>query len=124
MRNILKELKIKSVRLMTNNPRKINVLTELGVKVTGRVPCMIQGGEHNKGYLEAKTKRMEHVSLRAQPRRKRSDAVSACPRALISVSPPNPTSSPTRPRTIAPPPIQMIDEGYYSADDSAAPASA
>ena len=61
MRNILKELGVRSVRLMTNNPRKINVLTELGVNVSGRIPCMIQAGQHNKGYLEAKTKRMEHM---------------------------------------------------------------
>jgi GTP cyclohydrolase II len=61
VRNILKELGVKSVRLMTNNPRKINVLTDLGVKVNGRVPCQIQAGTHNKGYLEAKTKRMEHM---------------------------------------------------------------
>ncbi|GBF97543.1 GTP cyclohydrolase [Raphidocelis subcapitata] len=65
VRNILKELGVKSVRLMTNNPRKISELTELGVKVTGRVPCQIQAGMHNKarggGYLEAKTRRMEHM---------------------------------------------------------------
>ncbi|KAI8466855.1 MAG: GTP cyclohydrolase II-domain-containing protein [Monoraphidium minutum] len=61
VRNILKELNVKSVKLMTNNPRKINVLTELGVKVTGRIPCQIQAGDHNKGYLEAKTKRMDHM---------------------------------------------------------------
>jgi GTP cyclohydrolase II len=42
VRNILKELRVKSVRLMTNNPRKISELTELGVKVNGRVPCQIQ----------------------------------------------------------------------------------
>ncbi|KAI8467407.1 MAG: GTP cyclohydrolase II-domain-containing protein [Monoraphidium minutum] len=61
VRNILKELNVKSVRLMTNNPRKMSELTELGVKVTGRVPCQIQAGDHNKGYLEAKTKRMDHM---------------------------------------------------------------
>ncbi|KIZ07919.1 GTP cyclohydrolase II [Monoraphidium neglectum] len=61
VRNILAELGVKSVRLMTNNPRKINVLTALGVKVTGRVPCQIQAGNHNKGYLEAKTMRMDHM---------------------------------------------------------------
>ena len=60
VRNILKELGVRSVRLMTNNPRKINVLTELGVKVAGRIPVQIQAGDHNKGYLEAKATRMAH----------------------------------------------------------------
>ena len=48
VRNILKELNVKSVRLMTNNPRKINELGDLGVKVTGRIPCQIQAGDFNK----------------------------------------------------------------------------
>ena len=61
VRNILKELGVRSVRLMTNNPRKIRVLAELGVKVTGRVACQVQAGAHNKGYLEAKAQRMAHM---------------------------------------------------------------
>ncbi|KIZ05210.1 hypothetical protein MNEG_2749 [Monoraphidium neglectum] len=61
VRNILREMGIKSVRLMTNNPRKTRLLTELGVKVTDRIPIQIKAGDHNKGYLEAKTKRMDHI---------------------------------------------------------------
>lgn len=61
VRNILKELNVKSVRLMTNNPRKMRILTELGVKVTDRIPIQVQAGQHNQGYLEAKTKRMSHL---------------------------------------------------------------
>jgi GTP cyclohydrolase II len=48
VRNILAELGVKSVRLMTNNPRKISELTQLGVNVTGRLPCQIQAGTYNK----------------------------------------------------------------------------
>jgi GTP cyclohydrolase II len=48
VRNILRDLGVKSIRLMTNNPRKISVLTELGVKVTDRIPIQIEAGEHNK----------------------------------------------------------------------------
>lgn len=61
VRNILNELGVKSIRLMTNNPRKINELTELGVKVNGRIPCQIQAGDKNRGYLQAKSQRMEHM---------------------------------------------------------------
>jgi hypothetical protein len=48
VRNILREMGIKSVRLMTNNPRKTRLLTELGVKVTDRIPIQIKAGDHNK----------------------------------------------------------------------------
>lgn len=34
--------------LQTNNPRKLNVLNTLGVKVVGRIPCAVQGGEYNQ----------------------------------------------------------------------------
>ncbi len=32
----------------TNNPRKINVLTQLGIKVTGRIPCLVEAGKYNQ----------------------------------------------------------------------------
>mmetsp|Transcript_14801 Transcript_14801/g.20443 ORF Transcript_14801/g.20443 Transcript_14801/m.20443 type:complete len:283 (-) Transcript_14801:244-1092(-) len=59
--NMLLDLNIKSIRLMTNNPRKIEKLTALGVIVTGRIPCLIEGNEHSSGYLEAKADRMRHM---------------------------------------------------------------
>lgn len=34
--------------LQTNNPRKLDVLTQLGVNITGRIPCQVQAGEFNK----------------------------------------------------------------------------
>lgn len=45
----------------TNNPRKISELTQLGVEVTGRVPCIVQAGVYNEGYLSAKQDRMAHM---------------------------------------------------------------
>lgn len=32
----------------TNNPRKMDVLTQLGVKITGRIPCQVQAGQYNE----------------------------------------------------------------------------
>jgi len=32
----------------TNNPRKLDVLTQLGVKITGRIPCQVQAGQYNE----------------------------------------------------------------------------
>lgn len=52
---------IKSIKLMTNNPRKIRVLSSLGVQVDGRIPCIVAANEVNKGYLATKENRMEHL---------------------------------------------------------------
>ncbi|POM74069.1 GTP cyclohydrolase II [Phytophthora palmivora] len=58
---ILKDLGIQSIRLLTNNPRKIRLLSQLGITVEGRLPVVIKGGEFSQGYLTAKAKRMAHL---------------------------------------------------------------
>ncbi|RLN51249.1 hypothetical protein BBJ29_009882 [Phytophthora kernoviae] len=58
---ILKDLGIHSIRLLTNNPRKIRLLSQLGVTVEGRLPVVIKGGEYSEGYLTAKAVRMAHL---------------------------------------------------------------
>ena len=40
--------------MQTNNPRKIQELEELGVDVTGRIPCIVESQELNMGYLATK----------------------------------------------------------------------
>lgn len=47
--------------LQTNNPRKIETLESLGVKVTKRIPCIVTAQKHNLGYLSAKKSRMRHL---------------------------------------------------------------
>ena len=49
------------MRLITNNPRKINLLTSLGVEVESRIPSIVGANPVNKGYLEAKETRMDHL---------------------------------------------------------------
>ncbi|GAX80850.1 hypothetical protein CEUSTIGMA_g8285.t1 [Chlamydomonas eustigma] len=61
VRNILADLGIKSIRLITNNPRKINKLRGLGINITGRIPSIVEAGEHNQGYLDTKRERMDHM---------------------------------------------------------------
>jgi GTP cyclohydrolase II len=61
VRNIIADLGITSVRLITNNPRKINLLTSLGVEVESRIPSIVGANPVNKGYLEAKETRMDHL---------------------------------------------------------------
>lgn len=52
--HMLHSLKVQSIRLMTNNPRKIDQLTQHGVQVNERIPHILPGNEHNRFYLETK----------------------------------------------------------------------
>jgi GTP cyclohydrolase II len=54
-------LHMKSVRLMTNNPRKINGLTSLGVRVSGRIPLVIPPNDYNRFYLQTKATKSGHL---------------------------------------------------------------
>ena len=58
--HMLHSLKVRSIRLLTNNPRKVNDLSALGVKVAGRQPHVIPPNEHNRFYLETKASRSGH----------------------------------------------------------------
>jgi GTP cyclohydrolase II len=53
--DILKALKIKSVKLITNNPKKVAGLCESGVNVTDRISVAITPNVYNKKYLDTKT---------------------------------------------------------------------
>ncbi|MEW1888434.1 MULTISPECIES: bifunctional 3,4-dihydroxy-2-butanone-4-phosphate synthase/GTP cyclohydrolase II [unclassified Streptomyces] len=57
---ILADLGVRSLRLMTNNPDKTAALTRHGLTVTGREPMPVQAGEHNLRYLRTKRDRMGH----------------------------------------------------------------
>ncbi|WP_432105320.1 bifunctional 3,4-dihydroxy-2-butanone-4-phosphate synthase/GTP cyclohydrolase II [Streptomyces sp. bgisy091] len=57
---ILRDLGVRSLRLMTNNPDKTAALVRHGLKVTGREPMPVQAGEHNLRYLRTKRDRMGH----------------------------------------------------------------
>jgi GTP cyclohydrolase II len=58
--HMLDSLKIKSIQLMTNNPRKIQNLTENGVAVTGRIPVIIPPNPYNEFYLKTKAEKSDH----------------------------------------------------------------
>ena len=61
--DILKELGISRLRLMTNNPRKLNAITEAGVTVVERVPIECGRNPHNEGYLMTKADKLGHLLL-------------------------------------------------------------
>jgi len=57
---MLTDLGVRSLRLMTNNPAKMNALVRHGLAVTSREPVPVQAGEHNLRYLRTKRDRMGH----------------------------------------------------------------
>jgi 3,4-dihydroxy 2-butanone 4-phosphate synthase/GTP cyclohydrolase II len=58
---ILVDLGITSMRLITNNPRKIVGLEGYGLKITDRVPLITCANPHNKNYLKAKKEKLNHM---------------------------------------------------------------
>lgn len=58
---ILDDLGASRIRLITNNPDKVNQLTEHGITVVEQVPQIVSVGENNRGYLGAKRDRMGHL---------------------------------------------------------------
>ena len=58
---ILKDLGLTKLRLMTNNPGKISGLEEWGIEITERVPILISPNEYNSRYLTTKEQRMGHM---------------------------------------------------------------
>jgi 3,4-dihydroxy 2-butanone 4-phosphate synthase/GTP cyclohydrolase II len=59
--SILRDLGIKSVRLMSNNPAKIDALEMAGISVTEYVPIIVGQENENMGYLETKREKMGHI---------------------------------------------------------------
>ena len=58
---MLSLLGVRSVRLMTNNPEKVEQLGRAGTIVEARVPIVIPPNPHSAGYLVAKRERMNHL---------------------------------------------------------------
>ncbi len=57
---ILSELGLSTIQLLTNNPRKVVGLEGYGLTVTKRVPIVMKANVHNKKYLQTKAKKMGH----------------------------------------------------------------
>jgi len=58
---ILGDLGVRSIRLITNNPAKVNGLSGFGIEVIGRVPLPAVATKHNLRYLVAKRDRLGHL---------------------------------------------------------------
>ena len=71
---MIQSLTIRSIRLMTNNPEKIDQLRRYGIEVSGRIEHTMPPNDHNRFYLETKANRSGHwidphgkARLREQP---------------------------------------------------------
>lgn len=58
---MLELLGVESVRLITNNPHKIENLFRHGVRIVGRIPVEIKPNRHNRKYLQTKRKKGKHI---------------------------------------------------------------
>jgi 3,4-dihydroxy 2-butanone 4-phosphate synthase/GTP cyclohydrolase II len=58
---ILADLGLKEIRLMTNNPRKVVGLEAYGLKITERVPIEVGVHATNLGYLTTKREKLGHI---------------------------------------------------------------
>lgn len=58
---ILADLGIKKIKLMTNNPKKLSGLTGYGMEIVERVPIQMSCNKHNIYYLKTKQKRLGHM---------------------------------------------------------------
>lgn len=67
--HMLDSLHVQSIKLMTNNPRKINDLAQHGINVVERIPLEIEANEYNRFYLETKAVKSGHlISPDGKPR--------------------------------------------------------
>ncbi len=58
---MLEHVSVSQVKIITNNPNKINYLQKLGIKVVERVPILVGINSHNSDYLSVKRDRMGHL---------------------------------------------------------------
>ena len=58
---ILRHLGVKTMSLMTNNPRKVSGLDGFGLKIKNRIPIEIPPNENNRDYLRAKRDKLGHL---------------------------------------------------------------
>ncbi len=57
---ILNHFKVKSIKLMTNNPRKEKVLAELGINIAEHIPLQVNRNPYNENYLRTKAIKLGH----------------------------------------------------------------
>ncbi|MBS5479350.1 MAG: bifunctional 3,4-dihydroxy-2-butanone-4-phosphate synthase/GTP cyclohydrolase II, partial [Coriobacteriia bacterium] len=58
---ILRDLGVRSMRLLTNHPDKMYQLGDFGLQILGRVPIQVEATDRDLGYLKTKREKMGHM---------------------------------------------------------------
>jgi 3,4-dihydroxy 2-butanone 4-phosphate synthase/GTP cyclohydrolase II len=58
---ILKDLGLSTIRLLTNNPKKVVGLEGYGLEIVEQIPLQVEPNEHNYEYLRAKKEKLGHL---------------------------------------------------------------
>jgi len=58
---VLEHLKIKSIELLSNNPEKFKALKNSRIRITKRIPLIINPNEHNIDYISVKKEKLNHL---------------------------------------------------------------
>jgi GTP cyclohydrolase II len=61
--HVLRDLGVSSLRLLTNNPRKLRAVCGSGLLVEERIPLRTRPGRFNARYLQVKERRLGHIDL-------------------------------------------------------------
>jgi len=61
VKEIFTDLKLTDIKLITNNPKKIDFVKDLGLNITERIPAITTVGKFNKEYLNTKKSQMGHL---------------------------------------------------------------
>lgn len=59
--HIFKDLGVKKLKLITNNPKKIEYVESLGIEIAERIPAITKSNKYNEGYLLTKKEQMGHI---------------------------------------------------------------
>ena len=61
--HIFKDLGVKKLKLITNNPKKIEYVESLGIEIVERIPAITKSNKYNEGYLLTKKEQMGHFII-------------------------------------------------------------
>lgn len=61
VKEIFNDLELNQIKLITNNPKKIEYVESLGIEIIERIPAITAKNKHNKNYLNTKKDQMGHL---------------------------------------------------------------
>ncbi len=59
--HVFNDLGVKKLKLITNNPKKIEYVESLGIQIVERIPAITKSNKYNEGYLLTKKEQMGHI---------------------------------------------------------------